>query len=213
MRAAVFSIIFLISIFAGISYRSKTTCTLRRTHFARFTHQSSEETFVDVYHGPSSDFSDMLSGCEIQELGLTMMVGPSKAARGMGLYVAINENVESVAVPYGTVLCGYSKGIFTAEADGDKTVAYLLDSPFSGVFYNKSLVPLHRLIGFSNKRQLLHVIKGHELHFDDKTNDILVLPDLSFENRYFVPHIDPSMGPGSMGVYANDLGDFVTRFS
>ena len=122
--------------------------------------------------------------------------------------MAINDNTESVTVPYGTPLCGYSKGTFTNEADGDKTVAYLLDSPFSGIFFNKTLSPLHKLVGLANNNQthLKHIIKGHELYFDDETKDIIVLPDLSFERRYFVPAIDPSMGPGSMGVYANDLG-------
>jgi hypothetical protein len=122
--------------------------------------------------------------------------------------VAINDNTESVTVPYGTPLCGYSKGTFTTEADGDKTVAYLLDSPFSGIFFNKTLSPLHKLVGLSTNNQinLKNIIKGHELHFDNDTKDIIVLPDHSFESRYFVPIVDPSMGPGSMGVYANDLG-------
>jgi len=211
MRAVtiVFLIILIILISAVLSSRSKTHLS-KRALFVHFARQISDDASPGVYHGPTAEFSDMLSGCEIQDLGITMMVGPSKVASGNGLYVAINENVESVTVPYGTVLCGYSKGTFTAEADGDKTVAYLLDSPYSGVLYNKSLTPLHKLIGLSDKRQLLHIIKGHELRFDNETNDILVLPDLSFENRYFVPHLDPLMGPGSMGVYANDLGILIT---
>ena len=161
-----------------------------------------------IYEGPVSSIDDMIAGTEVEELGLTLMVGPSKAAIGLGLFVAISDDLENVEVPKGTPLCGYSKGEFTDNAEGDKTVAYLVGAAESGVIFNKKLMPLSEALEWTLKfryNNLTDALLGHFLLFDHENSDIIVSPDPEFSKRYFIPAIDTEMGISSLGVYANDL--------
>jgi hypothetical protein len=180
-----------------------------KTHFSRsiaLAHLSDSGAPPEIYHGPTSQFDDMLSRCELEDLGLTMMVGPSKAGRGMGLYLAVDDNIGTVSLPFGTLLTRYSQGTFTKTGDGDKTVGILLDSLQTGVFYKNKLTPLKSLVEICGTERLPHIIKGLEILLDDKTDIVHIQLDACFENRVFVPNIDLSMRPGNIGIYANDLG-------
>ena len=54
---------------------------------------------VPVYNSFQSTFAEMEASVEIEDIGITVLVGPSKAAAGRGLFVCLNEDVESVTLP------------------------------------------------------------------------------------------------------------------
>lgn len=153
-----------------------------------------------------STFDAMEAGVEIQDIGLTVYVGKSIAAPGRGLFVSINEEGE-VFLPRGTPVCGYSRGKFTDQADGDKTVAFLLTNVRLGVIYEKELMPLYKAIGKLELKDLTHALVGHILEYDQAIGEILCIPDESFRDRYFIPdeNLENQWRPGSIGIYANDL--------
>jgi hypothetical protein len=78
----------------------------------------SEESMVEVideevpllYEGPVGKRQEMETGFVVEELGLTVMVGPSRAAPGRGLFVCLadGEGIERVELPAGSLFSGYT---------------------------------------------------------------------------------------------------------
>eukprot|EP00596_Hydrurales_sp_CCMP1899_P004199 CAMPEP_0119034944 /NCGR_PEP_ID=MMETSP1177-20130426/1954_1 /TAXON_ID=2985 /ORGANISM="Ochromonas sp, Strain CCMP1899" /LENGTH=253 /DNA_ID=CAMNT_0006992783 /DNA_START=249 /DNA_END=1010 /DNA_ORIENTATION=+ len=166
----------------------------------------------------------MEAGCSIENLGLQVMIGPSLMGAGRGLFLSIAGDVEKVILPAGTPICGYSKGKFTKEADGDKSVAYMFSNPYTGVIFEKTLMPLLDAVGIIDlqikekkmskfksinklqKSNISDVILGHKMSSDN--DEIEIVPDITYLQRYFIPDEeteDTVWGPGRLGMYANDL--------
>ncbi|KAG5182427.1 hypothetical protein JKP88DRAFT_278091 [Tribonema minus] len=105
----------------------------------------------------------MEAGTEIASLGLALMVGESVVAPGsLGLFCKVLDEGDSVSLPAFTPMAGYvrgtcrhdeasksdsyARGTFHREDTGDKTVAYVLNSPDTAVFYNQQLMPLREAV-------------------------------------------------------------------
>ena len=181
-----------------------------------------------AYLGPKSHFEDMLSGCSIEDLGLQVMVGPSKICDGLGLFVALGEDVESALLLRGTPVCGYSKGTMVPLATGTFTVAYVYVGMQNGVIFQKRLMPLVEAVGLAadmtNTQDLRNLVAGHELLWDADDEEIIIKPTDDYDCRYFIPDDPLSVKAtttastttteatgegavwtvGNMGMYAND---------
>ena len=172
---------------------------------------------LPVYDGPLSTVTAMQAGCSIENIGLTIFIGPSETMKmegmsGCGLYLALNEDVSDVSLPSGTVLCGYSKGEFKEIAQGDKCVAYAFCSVNILIALNKKLISLNEaidsLVAAQNEPfDINHVVYGHLV---DRSNEVggqyKIAPDPDFnEDRYFIPHLEQENGIINMGMMANDL--------
>ena len=161
------------------------------------------------YEGPMGDFSQMEAGCVIEDLGIEVLVGNSTVPNaGRGLFIALQDGVEEVTLPRGTPICGYSKGIFSFEGEGDKTVAYAFQSLNNGVIYDKKIASIRAIIqSVSNSTEdLSTVIDGHLVYFDDEAQEMCIAPTDDYLNRYFIPFEDQEWSPASFGTQANDLG-------
>eukprot|EP01041_Mallomonas_annulata_P009675 gene9675-20118_t len=174
---------------------------------------------VEGYSGPILDYEYMDAGCSINELGLEIMVGPSLVASGQGLYIRLNPDVDSVTLPAGTPLCGYSKGTLQLSETGDKTVGYKFTDTSYGVFFRKKLIPLIVAIQAitDEKSDATNVFLGHLLLFNETSNQLQILPDPEYTGgNYFIPYDIEEYGPGNLGQFANDLayeGDETTAES
>ena len=167
----------------------------------------SPEVVLD-YDGPTSDFSFMEAGCVIEDLGIEVLVGESTVpGAGRGLFVALQEGVQEVTLPRGTPICGYSKGNFTSEGEGDKTVAYAFQSIYTGVIYNKQIISLKKLIQsmINSTDDISGIIDGHSVLFDNESQDLSITPTEDYRNRYFIPFELREWSPASFGTQANDL--------
>ena len=161
------------------------------------------------YDGPVSDFLQMEAGCVIEDLGLEVLVGPSTVPNaGRGLFIALQEGVEEVTLPRGTPICGYSKGTFTSEGEGDKAVAYAFQSIYTGVIYNKQITSLKKLIqsAASTTEDVTGMIDGHLIFFDADAQEMSITPTDEYPDRYFIPHESQEWSAASFGTQANDLG-------
>ena len=180
----------------------------------------------------------MIAGVQNEELGLNVMVGSSTlgdGAAGLGVFVAVSEEVEQTTVKEGQPLMGYSKGTFieSAEDAGDKTVAWLFSGVNQAIFFEKELMTLKDAMGIVSNRHdlddMTDLLLGHKLYFDEEIEDLAVTADESFVRRYFVPYevaaqlasgvdIDKAQAQGvssediyygidvsNMGMYVNDL--------
>lgn len=110
-----------------------------------------------LYQGPLGNRDEMETGFEIQELGLTLMVGKSTVAPGRGLFVALADEagVDRVELPEGTLFAGYSKvGAWAVSAQGDKAVAYAFEDPDTACVCEKELKPLIEAVGSHSCRTL-----------------------------------------------------------
>lgn len=171
-------------------------------------HVINEEALLD-YQGPYSDFSLMEAGCVIEDLGLEILVGESTQPNGgRGLFIALQEGCSEVTLPRGTPICGYSRGTFTDQGQGDKTVAFAFYSTKTGVIYDKKLMSLLKVINYvtNSTDDLSRVIDGHQLYFDEEEADIGIMPLEEYPNRYFIPDETTDWNPSRYGMYANDLG-------
>ena len=178
---------------------------------------SSSEVEIAPYLGLCTPLEDMVAGCDVENLGLQVLLGPSRVCDGLGLFVRINDETESSLQPRGTVICGYSRGTMVEEAAGPFTVAYAFLSAFNGVVFEKKVMPLFEAIGLASERvgasQLQDILEGHKIGWNAETRDILVTPLPEYPWRYFVPDpLDasddgaPLWGPTNLGMYANDMG-------
>ena len=157
----------------------------------------------------------MVAGCDISNLGLQILVGPSKVCDGLGLFVKLNDETESSLQPRGTPLCGYSRGKLVDEAEGTFTVAYLFTDTKNGVIFQQRIMPLVEAVGLASSlagtESLESIVVGHKLLWDRESEEILVTPDETYSKRYFVPDpVDldaeglPQWGVQNLGMYAND---------
>jgi len=138
------------------------------SHHTSISHRLTEETSssYSTYTGPlfQRDYSEFEGGIALMEHSLQLLVGPSEVALGQsGLYISLldthNEEEHHDEYPdtskptetritAGTPICGYSRGYFTDEYQGDKSVAFLFHgyAHAFGVFYDKRLVSLEYAI-------------------------------------------------------------------
>lgn len=162
-----------------------------------------------AYSGPQSSISEMEAGIDIEDIGIKVLVGPSVAATGRGLFVSLGSDVDEVVLPVATPICGYSKGEFKAEDWGDKTVGYGFENIFSGVIFDKKLMPLFEAITAVTKNASMvpvsDVVLGHTLYLDGN-NSIAITKDQGFKNFFFVPDEVVEWGPSNLGLFANDFG-------
>ena len=170
---------------------------------------------VSPYSGPIQDLEAMVAGCDVSNLGLQILVGPSMVCDGLGLFVKLNDETESSLQPRGTPLCGYSRGKLVDEAEGTFTVAYLFTDPKNGVIFQQRIMPLVEAVGLASSlagsESLESIVVGHKLLWDSESEEILVTPDETYSQRYFVPDpvaLDsegmPQWGVANLGMYAND---------
>ena len=165
-------------------------------------------------------YDDMVAGVQNEGLGVNICVGPSSIPNaGYGLFVCLNDGVESSEMKQGTPLIGYSRGKFTSNFDGDKTVGYRFSSVDQAIVFEKELMTIFDAIGIISNRDtdcedLTHIIEGHILQYDHETKDLVVEADDDYPDRYFVPDDAPTdennedykgMDVMNMGMYANDL--------
>lgn len=167
-----------------------------------------DDIVIPPYEGPSSSFAMMEAGCAIEDLGLEILVGPSTISGcGRGLFISLQEDVEEVTLPRSTPICGYSRGSFCSQGEGDKTVAYSFSSLNTGVIYNKKVMSLREAVNsvVESTPELRTVIEGHELFIHPETSDIEIIPSEDYENRYFLPEISAEWNPSRYGMFANNL--------
>lgn len=170
---------------------------------------------ISAYRGPIASMDDMIAGCDIDNLGLQILLGPSKVCDGLGLFVRLSEDATSSLQAEGTPVCGYAKGTLVAEADGTFTVAYAFFGTRNGVIFQQTLMPLIEAIGIAanitGSINMQHLVDGHELLWDAEAEEILIQPTDGYDNRYFIPDPveadetgQPIWGPSNLGMYAND---------
>jgi len=199
---------------------------------------------IEPYIGPifHGDMSAMQGGIAISELAIQVLVGSSQVVpEQLGLYLALfsdndhhdgdgDEIVQEVILPKGTALCGYSRGYFTDEYQGDKSVGFLFegDADNIAVFYEKALITLGDAVrrvlkkcttsnNFTASERMSvrrrDLLLGHVVTLTQQGSDaaasVYINPDPEFASRVFVPDaiedIDHSFGPTRLGMYANDL--------
>ena len=175
-----------------------------------------------TYEGPRSAVEEMVVCEEVPGLGVRVMVGPSKTAPGLGLFLSLADDQEHpVKVARGTQICAYHPGTFTDDPSGDKTVAFSLRSPAAGVIFHNQLSSLSDVIAtFTNDdmsdKDLHAILAGHFVEYNEETGSMEINPDDGDDDegaewfpRYFVPDMDSlSLGAGAgagLGVFANDL--------
>lgn len=119
-------------------------------------------------------------------------------------------------------------GAFKKEADGDKSVAYLFSSPYTGILFEKELMPLLDAIGKVEDRinsggtnaklsafksinekakkryKIADGVVGHKISYDGNTKEIAIDPDFDYMDRYFIPFEESDSdewGPGRLGAF------------
>ena len=163
---------------------------------------------LEAYTGPISSFEEVVGGFHASELGLKIMVAPSKICSGLGMYIVLDEDTFEVEVPAKTIISGYSQrgSLKKGAVEGkDTAVAFLFDTIKRGVIFEKKFQSLAEVLQ-NGKRQLL----GHTI--DDKDGESLLV-DLHTQLHYLpVPRNeliekddDKLYCPQEIGVYCNDL--------
>jgi hypothetical protein len=137
------------------------------------------------------------------------------------LYIGIDEDADSITIPFGTPICGYSRGTFEEVAIGDKAVGFAIDSVYAGIMYNKKLTCLMEVISdMMDKRDedskvpLEDMVFGHKLYFkvdaekkfdDDNIGIRPIRNENGTANSNFIPFENEDIPITNMGMYANDL--------
>mmetsp|Transcript_16020 Transcript_16020/g.33879 ORF Transcript_16020/g.33879 Transcript_16020/m.33879 type:complete len:361 (-) Transcript_16020:35-1117(-) len=193
---------------------------------------------IEPYIGPIGSLADMEGGVAIGNLALHVLAGPSLVAPGLGLFLSIYDDfdgddggaVEEIIIPRGTPLCGYARGYFSDEQDGDKSVGFLFgenSADGTAVFYEKQLMTLGDALWSvyedqqSQKRQQQEeeegaeeeeegrgLLFGHKVEMNADTREMIITPDEEFLSRIFIPDTDDEsskFAATSLGIYANDL--------
>ena len=185
---------------------------------------SSSYEDIEPYIGPIASLDDMEGGITISELALNVFAGPSLVAPGRGLFLGIYEEseeddddgiVEEIIVPQGTPLCGYARGHFSDQEEGDKSVGFLFrgDVEETAVFYERQLMSIGDAIRMicSNGEgiEIESSMWGHTVSTDTDTGRTMIAPDQNVTSRIFVPDTpekdEDKFGPTCLGVFANDL--------
>lgn len=117
----------------------------------------------------------------------------------------------------GTPICGYARGYFSDEEDGDKSVGFLFsgdNSTETAVFYNKELMTLgDALLTVYQERceegntDTSNLLFGHAVQIDTETGSVSITADEDFLSRIFIPDVkeEDAFSATSLGIYANDL--------
>jgi len=169
----------------------------------------------------------MEGGIAVEALALQVLAGPSLVAPGRGLFLCIYDDidddaddddaVEEIIIPQGTPLCGYARGYFTDDQEGDKSVGFIFrenSADDTAVFYNQQLMTLGDALrtvyvercaeGNLGSSDLLF---GHNVELNAETGEITIKSDEDFLSRIFIPETaeENEFAATSLGVYANDL--------
>jgi hypothetical protein len=167
---------------------------------------------VQQYDGPISLVDVMEAGWGLEEFGINLMVGPSVYGEGRGLFMSLEEGVEKVTLPQGSILCGYSRGSFFNVANGDKTVGYQFCDPLSWVLYEKKLMHVYDAIQQISEKvsDLNHAVAGHLVQILAENNGqsiITIQPNISDQKFkfYFVPDDAKEITIMNAAMFANDL--------
>lgn len=199
--------------------------TMPSSYISRlFSHED-----IEPYVGPIGSIADMEGGIAVSELALNVLAGPSLVSNGLGLFLCIYDDndtmdddvgiVEEIIIPQGTPLCGYARGYFASEGNGDKSVGFLFagdNADETAVFYNRELVTLGDALwsvheqrcseggSYENDEDLLF---GHVVNLDKENGKATIRQDDDFLSRIFVPEVDleNQFSATSLGIYANDL--------
>ena len=160
------------------------------------------------YNGPKVPMEYMEAGIYVEDICLNVMVGPSIAAEGRGLFISLGDDGKEVTLPAGQIICGYSKGSFQREADGDKTVGYSFNDVQNGVIFEKKLMPLFDAIMLAKNMTRVTsvdtIVYGHVLS-SDAAGDVRIERAPDFFESYFVPNEVTEFLPINLGVFANDF--------
>mmetsp|Transcript_3135 Transcript_3135/g.5706 ORF Transcript_3135/g.5706 Transcript_3135/m.5706 type:complete len:312 (-) Transcript_3135:221-1156(-) len=181
---------------------------------------------IEPYVGPVGSIGDMEGGIAVGDLALQVLVAPSLVANGNGLFLCIDNSdddadesgsVEEIIIPQGTPICGYARGYFTDEEDGDKSVGFLFgenSADVTAVFYNKQLMTLSDALWTAYQERCTEgnpdssgLLFGHQVEIDADTGGVSIKADKDFFSRIFIPEIkeEDQFSATSLGVYANDL--------
>lgn len=168
-----------------------------------------------IYTGPILDTPSqpMAATLQLAELGIDLAVGPSLVSPGqLGLFCRCSDDIDSVALPECTLLCGYANpGTFLDADVGDKTVGFSLTSSTTAVFFDRQLME----IGDALQKAATDYgngacgLAGHELSMNDQ--DILTIHQVDGFDRYFCPdlvnreHDDQDVNVQNFGQFCNDL--------
>lgn len=199
------------------NYRRVRRCLFNSPEF--FPTLDQEEVAVP-FTGPQGRFELIERGFDLQELGISLMVGKSTVCDGRGLFLTLaNETVMESTIPKGTILCGYSKGEFKSLVEGDKTVGCFLSHPEAAVIFNKEIHSLLEVVesvtgvNFTTldpsklDEKISKVFLGHLFSFNK--SELSISLDLSDnQNRFFVPFPIEDTNDLSilnLGMFANDL--------
>ena len=215
--AFICSLFSVVSCLFNLRISPTTQIYTKRLLFSLNAIQNIDAGTLPVYDGPLSTVTAMQAGCSVENIGLTVFIGPSETMTkegmsGCGLYLALNEDVSDVTLPSGTVLCGYSKGDFKAVAEGDKCVAYAFCSVNILIALNKKLISLNEaidsLVAAQNEPfDIEYAVYGHLVNRSNEAGGKYIIgpdPDVN-EDRYFIPHLEQESGIINMGMMANDL--------
>ena len=188
---------------------------------------SSSHKDIEPYIGPVGSIGDMEGGIAVGELALNVLAGPSLVSSGMGLFLCIHDDidpdsneegaVEEIIIPQGTPLCGYARGYFTDQQEGDKSVGFLFkenSADVTAVFYNQQLMTLGDAIWsiYEERRDEKNTesgdfLFGHHVKVNAETYGVELKADKEFLSRIFIPDTPEGskFAATSLGVYANDL--------
>lgn len=227
----------------GDENRRTTVASSSSHRYASRLFSHDEDIDIEPYVGPIGSVADMEGGIAISELALNVLAGPSLVSEGRGLFLCMYDDsddsdsdvlgvsnndtgaVEEIIIPRGTPLCGYARGYFASEGNGDKSVGFLFagdGADQTAVFYNKELVTLGDALWSVHEQRCSEggggtsenknengndLLFGHIVDLDKDTGRAIVKQDDDFTSRIFVPEVDVEnqFSATSLGIYANDL--------
>eukprot|EP00586_Coscinodiscus_wailesii_P018848 CAMPEP_0172514130 /NCGR_PEP_ID=MMETSP1066-20121228/257608_1 /TAXON_ID=671091 /ORGANISM="Coscinodiscus wailesii, Strain CCMP2513" /LENGTH=243 /DNA_ID=CAMNT_0013294665 /DNA_START=235 /DNA_END=963 /DNA_ORIENTATION=+ len=162
--------------------------------------------------------NDIIAGISLPEIGIDLAIAPSKIApQQMGLYLSLSPDVDSVALPALTLICGYSRtGTFHQNDVGDRTVGFSFSSSSiddTGVFYERQLMSIRDALEMAAEMKGVEFgeveLAGHVLVQLDEGR-VELYPAVEYENdgggfaRHFVPDL---VNKGLARSATSDSGD------
>ena len=150
-----------------------------------------------------------MSTKSVPNYNLTLSLAESSFGFGLGVYISVQRNIESVMLPKLSMVCEYGKGKFDMRVLGDKSIAYSFENVESLVYYESKVLPLKDLIrncistSSSPYRQSIKLL-GHIINYDD-INNISVYKDKSHSKNVFIPSINDRNPYEYFGIYVNDF--------
>jgi hypothetical protein len=175
------------------------------------------------FTGPVSSFENMEKGFDLEELGISIMIGKSEFCEGRGLFISlINNSITETTISMGSIVCAYSKGSFCPIIEGDKGVSFMLTKLDTTVIFNKEYQSIFDILQqFHNEtlqnpepsklEEFSNFIAGHCLYIGEDPSKLTILPDDEShfsDHNIFLPHpvhnID-DVTIQNIGMFANDL--------